>query len=130
MSRYTPGIAYRRGEKFPHVEFWTQPFFWRMVAKFYHWYESKTENIMKKFSPWHEKRFGAEEEDYVSLLSRREIRSAHLTYKKRTTLAIIYTTMEQHDAITGRTSPVVGVRPRHEVMKPVEVPEIEAKTEE
>lgn len=119
MKSYTPGTAHRRSGVFPYVEIWTQPYFWWLVARMYHWYESCTEPMMLRISDRLQRNHKGDLE-YVPLTSRRDIRCDHLSRKKRNTLAIVYMTKEQYDIVTEVASK--KEEPRHEMKNPIVPP--------
>lgn len=116
MKGYTAGTVYRRESETPYIEIWEQSSLRWLIAEAYQLWENYSFYFMMYVSKWHKKFFG-KNEDYIPLLNRQDIRNYYLTNKKRTVLAIIYTTQDQYDIVTGKTTK--EEEPRHEVREPI-----------
>ena len=94
------GLRPNRDIKY-YVELWEQPFLSLMVAHMYHhvW-----EKISWRFFRLLEKLPlpGKDDDFYIPLTNRQDIRCDDLAHKKRKSLALIYITEEQYNKITKR----------------------------
>jgi len=122
MKGHTPGMAYRREDTIPYVEIWQQPFWRWLIAQAYHLWEKISWRGFRLIEKYHEDLFKKKDDDFfIPLTNRQDLKCEHLTHKKRDTLAVIYTTQEQYDLITGKVHKTG--KPRHEIKEPITIEE-------
>lgn len=130
MKTYELGTGYRRSDSYPYVEFYKQPLFWWLVARLYHYvWERLTDPIMNKISTRAEEKHyqkletQGEDDNYIPLTNRRDIKCFTLIHKRRTGLAVAYLTKEQRDAIATGVVPQGEERIWHVTQKPLMIDE-------
>jgi hypothetical protein len=106
MRGYTAGKAYglRPNRDIKHfVSLWDQPPFNLLVALMYHriW-EKISWRGFRIVEPLHQAIFEKDDDFYIPLTNRQDLRCDDLQHKGRKTLALIYITEEQYNKITKR----------------------------
>lgn len=106
VKGHTPAKRYGRDDIKPCVEIWEQPLKWWLIARFYHYvWEKRTWKLLRKIEPWHESNFGQNDDFYIPLTNRQDLRCADLRDRKKKHLAYIMITNEEYDRITGNVPP-------------------------
>ena len=118
MKGHSVGTVYRRTDTIPYIEFWQQPFLHWLLAHLYGFWERMSWRAMKPVEKLHRRWFEDDNEFYIPLTNRQDIRCDDLIRRSRITLAIIYITQDQHDIVTGKKLP--QETPRHQALKPIQ----------
>jgi len=104
MKGHSCGKVYGRDYVKPYVEIWEQPFWRLMIAKIYHRWDMSSWRFFRIFEKPHEALFCKDDEFYIPLTNRQDLRCDYLQHKGRKVLALVYITEEQYNAITKEKS--------------------------
>ena len=102
IKGHSAGKAYGRTSVAPYVEIWEQPLLSWLIAHAYGFWERHTWKLLRRMEKPHEKIFNRNDDDlYLPLTNRQDIRCDDLMHHKRKTLIILYLNTEQYGIVTG-----------------------------
>lgn len=101
MKIHGLSTAYSRGNRQAYLYIYEQPFRSWLIAQIYYLWEKLTWPAMKHISKLHRRIFQGNDEWFIPLANRQDLRSYYLTEKNRKTLASVEITENQYAAISG-----------------------------